>query len=98
MLITRISLYNFKNFIGECSFKFDRLNLISGLNGKGKSSLAVDSILFAIYGYSSQTLEKLVTRSLKKKECLVRIELENNNKWLELIELSSTSQPKEACN
>ena len=82
MLITRIYLKGFKNFKEAISFKFDRLNLISGLNGKGKSSLAVDSILFAIYGYSSQTLEKLVTRSLKKKECLVKIELENNNKKL----------------
>lgn len=82
MQINRIYLKNFKCFKEEISFQFQKLNLISGNNGKGKSTLAVDSILFAIYGYSSQTLEKLVTRSLKKKECIVRIELDNNNKKL----------------
>lgn len=82
MLITRLYLKGFKCFKEERSFVIDRINLISGSNGQGKTTLAVDSILFAIYGYSSQTLEKLVSKSLKIKECLVRIELEDNGKKL----------------
>ena len=80
MILTRVNLKGFKNFKDEITYKFDKINLIKGENGTGKSTLAVDSLLFAIFGYSSQTLEKLATRSLKNKEYRVRIEVTDRNK------------------
>ena len=50
MVINRISLKGFKNFRDEITWKLDKINLIKGENGTGKSTLAVDSILFVIFG------------------------------------------------
>jgi AAA15 family ATPase/GTPase len=80
MILTRVNMKGFKNFKDEITYKFDKINLIRGENGTGKSTLAIDSLLFAVFGYSSQTLEKLATRSLKNKEYRVRIEVIDGTK------------------
>jgi hypothetical protein len=80
MIATRINLKGFKCFKDDITFKLDRLNLITGDNGIGKSTLARDSFLFCLFGYSNTTLEKLANRKLKNKEYKVRIEFEEQKK------------------
>jgi DNA repair exonuclease SbcCD ATPase subunit len=62
MNLKKITLNDFKSFKGTLSFTLDKINLIQGNNGTGKSTLIKDSILFALYGYSEQTLERLPTK------------------------------------
>jgi len=76
MDIKHIHLQNFRNFEGKHSFFFLNLNLVKGENGKGKTSLALSSILFAIYGYSAQALERVPTRN-KSKSCSVEVIVEH---------------------
>lgn len=73
MFIKRVFLRNFKNFLGDNSFKFDKLTLVTGDNGSGKTTITVDALLFAIYGYASQSLDKLPTKE-HPGNCLVRVE------------------------
>ena len=75
MIINKITLNNFKNFTDQ-SFSFDKMNLIKGENGTGKSTLALESILFALYGYTPKdTLAKLANRKTNKKSYSVSVEL-----------------------
>ncbi len=49
MIIKSISVDNFKNFKHK-EIKLDNITLIRGDNGLGKSTLALDAILFCLYG------------------------------------------------
>jgi DNA repair exonuclease SbcCD ATPase subunit len=80
LFLTRTFLKGYKNFKEETNFHFDKINLIKGKNGSGKSTVANDSVLFCLWGYSSQVLEKLATRSLKTKTFRVRQEWEVKGK------------------
>ena len=77
MIIHKIHLINFKNFKGTHSFEFSNYNLISGENGVGKSTVALDSVLFALYGYSTQNLDKLPNKTVNPRKCSVTIEIDN---------------------
>jgi len=70
MEIKSITLTGFKNFYKPRTFCFDKVNLITGKNGIGKSTLIKDSILFLFFGFSEVALSKLPTRN-KTKECCV---------------------------
>jgi DNA repair exonuclease SbcCD ATPase subunit len=77
MIIKSITLNNFKNYEGTQKFEFSKYNLISGDNGTGKSTLGLDSILFCIYGFSTQHLENIPNKKLKNKKCSVTVEIDN---------------------
>jgi len=77
MLIKSIKLKNFKNFTKEITFSFDKITLIKGDNGTGKTTLVLDSLLFAIYGYYDQPLSELPTKP--KTSCYVEVEILHNN-------------------
>jgi len=78
MRLIDIELYNFKNFKGLHTIKLTTLNLFQGNNGSGKSSLILDSVLFALYGYSAETLKQLVCKGTNDTK--VKLFLEHNNK------------------
>lgn len=62
MIIQSVKLTNFRNMTGTQEFTFDKLNLIVGRNGAGKSTIGRISILFALFGTSDVPLSKLPTR------------------------------------
>jgi len=76
MRINKITLKNFKNFINKQE-SFSKMNFIQGSNGSGKTTLILDSILFALWGYSYTNLASLPTRD-KSQSCSVTIELTHN--------------------
>jgi len=80
MLIKRIELNDFKNFNGTNEFNLSKINLISGINGAGKSTIALHSILFAIYGYSEVNIASLAPRLHANPNPYVQIELEHKGK------------------
>lgn len=76
MLINKITLSDFKNFKGIHEFTFNKLNLISGENGAGKSTIALHSLLFALFGYSEVKLSELPTRNYKGANTYVQVDLD----------------------
>lgn len=75
MLIKHITVKNFKNFTNK-TIELSHINFFKGDNGTGKTTLALESILFCLYGYTPKdTLADLPTRN-KSKSCLVAIELD----------------------
>ena len=78
MYIKSIKLTNFKNF-EKAEYSFNKITLLQGQNGTGKTTLALESILFAIYGFTTkELLSDLPTRS-KSKSCTVEVKFEANN-------------------
>lgn len=92
MIIKSIKLKNFKCFQNN-EFNFTQLNFIQGKNGLGKTTMSLEAILFALFGYTpKQSLSDLPTRN-KAKSCTVIIEIKHNNK-LYRIERSYPSKLK----
>lgn len=84
MKIQKIALINFKNFIKD-EFYFDDITYLKGINGSGKSTIGLESILFSLWGYTpKQTLNALPTRNVAKF-CTVKIEILHNNSSFEVI-------------
>lgn len=79
MVINRIFLHNFKNFTDKHKFTLEKINLVSGANGKGKSTLAVDSILFCLFGYYRLPLSELISKGLKQTTVSLELEHQNSN-------------------
>ena len=77
MILEYIELNNFRCFEGKEHFKFNNINLIKGNNGTGKSTLVLDSLLFALYGYSEKSLIELPTRD-KATSCSVKVKMIND--------------------
>ena len=78
MIIKSIKLKNFKNF-AEKEISLHDITFFKGANGTGKTTLALESILFAIYGYTpKEKLADLPTRN-RAKSCSVTIEIEHND-------------------
>ena len=59
MYLNSIELNDFKCYQGTHKFTFDKINLVSGTNGVGKSTISVHAILFILYGYSENSLDSL---------------------------------------
>ena len=76
MKIKRIALQKFKNFTKK-EITLSSITFFQGKNGTGKTTLALESILFALFGYTTkEKLTDLPTRN-KSKSCTVTIELEH---------------------
>ena len=78
MRLIELTLCNFKNFKGLHNINLFELNLFQGDNGDGKSTLILDSVLFALYGYAKGKIAQLVCKG--EKSASVRLYLEHNNK------------------
>src|SRR4030065_47715 len=79
-----ITIKNFFSYGAKpTSLKFNEfpLNLVIGANGKGKSSLLVESIFFALFGKPSKALKiKSVINEINKKNCVVDLKFIVNHK------------------
>jgi len=79
MIIKSVKLHNFKNF-KEKEVIFDNMSFLCGKNGSGKTTIALESILFAFWGYTPKaSLSDLPTRNMAKS-CTVEIEVEHKDK------------------
>jgi DNA repair exonuclease SbcCD ATPase subunit len=74
MIIKSIELENINNFEGKHLFSFDKLNLIAGDNGVGKTTLALSSILFTLYGQLEKNLSDFITKGKDKGQITVVLE------------------------
>jgi DNA repair exonuclease SbcCD ATPase subunit len=64
--------------------------LIIGKNGSGKST-AISAISFALFGKPFRNITKgQIVNSINKKDCLVQIEFESNDKLYKVISQSLT--------
>lgn len=77
MIIKQIKLTNFRNFKGTHTFEFDKLNLIMGPVGAGKSTLGRIAIFFALFGDAEVPVGSLPTRG-KEKTCAVELLIAKN--------------------
>ena len=68
MKIKSISLNNFKNFEGKHTFDFEKMTLIAGENGAGKSTI-LEGLVFAIYGYTAKGLISDISTRGRAKSC-----------------------------
>lgn len=79
-----ITIKNFFSYGAKpTTLKFNEfpLNLVIGANGKGKSSLLVESIFFALFGKPSKALKiKSVINEINKKNCVVDLKFIVNHK------------------
>jgi DNA repair exonuclease SbcCD ATPase subunit len=73
VLILQTTINDFKKYVGKYTFNFDKINLISGENGAGKSTIALHALLFALHGYSENKLSKLTPKGV-----------DNPNTWVEI--------------
>ena len=74
MYLKSITLNNIRNFSGTHTFQFDKLNIIDGPNGAGKTTLGLDSILFGLYGYHDQALEKIITKGKNNGQVMLEFD------------------------
>jgi len=78
MIIKSISLKNFKCF-EKAQFSFSDMTFIKGENGSGKTTIALDAILFVLFGYyRGELLADMITRG-KAKKASVELILEHRN-------------------
>lgn len=59
-MITKILLKNFKCFKNETSFEFSKINLLTGVNGRGKSSLLQSMLLLSQSVLRQDILDELI--------------------------------------
>lgn len=78
MFIQEIEVSNFRNFKEHHSFEFEKINLISGPIGVGKSTLGRIAITFVLFGDAEVVLSSLVNRSCEKGWASLLIE-DNND-------------------
>ena len=77
MIIKSIKVKFFRNFI-EKVIKLTKIVFFKGQNGTGKTTLALYSLLFAFWGYtSSDSLKDLPTRNISKI-CSVEVEFDQS--------------------
>ena len=74
MIIKSIKLTNFQCY-HRFEASFSNMTFIKGKNGTGKTSLGLDAILFALFGYSKKNLSEVPRRG-ESKSCGVRVEIE----------------------
>lgn len=83
MYIKKLSLKNFKCFENK-EFNFDNLNFISGTNGSGKSTI-IEAIIFALFGYTSQSLLSDIPTRNRSKSCTSELLIEENKHLYRII-------------
>ena len=59
-MITKISLTNFKNFGKQTNFDLSKLNLLTGINGRGKSSFLQSLLIIRQSLEEQNTLKKII--------------------------------------
>ena len=84
MTIKQINLKNFKCF-EKAKFDFAEMTFIKGENGSGKTTISLDAVVFALFGYyKGELLSDVITRG-KGKKASVELILEYNNRVYTVI-------------
>ncbi len=78
MFIQEVELSGFRNFKEHHQFQFEKINLISGHIGVGKSTLGRIAITFVLYADSEVVLSSLINRSCDKAWASLLIEDKND--------------------
>lgn len=91
MFLKKIALNDFKNFNGLHTFDFDKLNLVKGENGHGKTTVALHALLFALYGHSEGNLTSLPTRGKTSPKTSVSVWIEHLGKMYQITRSIPTS-------
>jgi len=78
MIIKTVRLTNFKCFKGA-KFLFDPMTLVQGANGSGKTTVALESLLYALFGYTTHPLLSDLPTKGVSKSCSVELEFKHNN-------------------
>lgn len=83
MFINKIELYNWKNYKGNHSFSFNKINLIKGKNGLGKSNLIYKAPLFNLFAetFDNKLLE---ISTFNTNECYVKMNIQIKNDIYEI--------------
>ena len=84
MIIKQIILTNFKCF-EKAKFEFSDLTFIKGENGSGKSTIALDSVLYCLFGYYKGDLLSDIVRRGKQGKASVEVILEHNHRVYRVI-------------
>ena len=83
MRINKISLFFFQQF-EKLETSFDSINFLKGSNGKGKTTLGKEAILFCLFGYSNKNLSEIPTLGISKT-CKVEIEISKDENIYTII-------------
>jgi DNA repair exonuclease SbcCD ATPase subunit len=84
MILNSIKVTDYRQFKGEHLFTFDKITLVKGANGSGKSNLARKAPLLGLYGYrGSDNLDEIATRGLSKT-CEIALNITKNNNTYEI--------------
>ena len=59
-MIKELQIQNFKCFRSSNSFEFSKINLLTGINGRGKSSLLQSMLILSQSAWRNNNLKKLV--------------------------------------
>lgn len=88
MILKNISIKNFMLYGNQeqiLDLSGTGITSISGLNGTGKSSCIIDSLLFALYGkYRTPTIDEIVNH-YTGKNCKVSVEFEEDGELYKII-------------
>lgn len=83
MYIKSLKLKNYKCFESK-ELTFDNLNFLVGTNGSGKSSI-IESVIFALFGYTSQSLLSDIPTRNRSKTCTSELLIEFNEHLYRII-------------
>jgi len=79
------NFFSYGNYYTEIILDNYKTNIISASNGSGKSVL-LDAIVFSLYGKPYRKINKSdIINSINKKDCVVELYFENNNKFYKII-------------
>jgi len=79
MIVNYIKYHNFKQFSGDHKFPLQKINLVKGKNGIGKTNLAIGGLEFVLYNYTGK--EKLIEQATRgvSKSFWIEIEIQHKS-------------------
>jgi hypothetical protein len=82
MILRKLITTDYKQFPGRYEWEFDKVTIVKGDNGAGKTNMSVDAPLFALTGYSIANMDGIPTQG--KKSCSVQVIIEHKGKTYDI--------------